>query len=172
MTSSIVQIRGSLLRAVAVPLFAAGLATAAAAQAPSSGATGAASSPSASWPVNTYLEESERASEAAALQRASQEPIGSPVNWTDGRTRASGTIVPLRVTGNTGSGECRDYNVTVNVPARTTSQWNTNMGTAGNIAVGSASSAMSPAFTRQFVAGACRTASGALVPSATPFGGH
>ena len=53
-------------------------------------------SPIAAWEVNIYLQDSERAAAAAALDQASRMPVGSQVGWNDTLTRASGGIVAAR----------------------------------------------------------------------------
>jgi hypothetical protein len=170
---------GALAAVVAATM--AGAATVATAQvaSPAAGASTPAAAV-ASSEINTFLVDSERASLTAALERASRDPTGAQTEWLDSRTRASGTIRPLgNVAGANGSAyggyggyggnggndngsACRAYDITVNVPARTTMQWNTNVGTAGNIAVGERTMPLSPAFTRQFTTQVCPPSNGAL----------
>ena len=126
-----------------------------------------ASSPVAAWEVNIYLQDSERARAAVALDQASRVPIGSSVGWADTLTRAAGTIVPTGDSRRADGAACRTYEVVVNVPRRD-QMVSRYLGVGGgqnrSVVYYDDPVQLSPAFARRFTAEACRTASGALIP--------
>jgi hypothetical protein len=144
------------------------IATIAAAQAPSPPA--ATTEPSASlagWDTDLYLGNSERARQAAALDQASRASIGQAMDWADVMTRASGSILPLRDYPGFGGARCRDYRVTVALPARNVMVWTTRFNTYNNSAVAREMPVpISPAFTRSFVAQACNAPTRLLASAA------
>jgi hypothetical protein len=133
---------------------------------PPPGDGGARAAPAVtSWDVNLYLQNSERANLETALERASQAPLGGSVTWVDSTTHASGEIRPLRDVAGPGGQTCRSYNVTVDVPRRTSGAWMTNMGTHESNTAQYAQESLSPAFTRRFTTDICSQTDGALVPA-------
>src|SRR5258708_15601211 len=68
-------------------------------------------SPIAAWEVNIYLQDSERASAAAALHQASRMPVGAQVGWNDTLTRATGAFVATGESRRADGAACRTYDV-------------------------------------------------------------
>jgi hypothetical protein len=134
-----------------------------------SGAARAQVSPSPvnAWEINIYLQDSERANAAAALDQASRMPIGASVAWNDTLTRAAGTFVATGETRRADGAACRTYDIQVNVPRRN-SMVNRYLAAGGGqsraITYYEDPVQLSPAFTRRFTQQACRTASGQLIP--------
>jgi hypothetical protein len=126
-----------------------------------------AQSPLSAWEVNIYLQDSERAAAAAALDQASRMPVGSQVVWNDTLTRAAGTFVPTGETRRADGSSCRTYDIVVNVPRRN-QMVNRYAGVGGgqnrSVVYYDDPVQLSPAFSRRFSQQACRTASGALIP--------
>ena len=126
-----------------------------------------APSPVNAWEVNIYLQDSERARAAAALDQASRAPVGATVAWNDSLTRAAGTIVPTGDSRRADGSACRTYDVLVSVPRRDSQVWQ-YLGTGGgqnrSVVYYQNDSQLSPPFARRFTAQACRTAGGVLVP--------
>ena len=104
------------------------------------------------------LEESEQANLHAALERASREPVGRTIVWLDSRTRASGSIRPLRDLAGTAGAACRDYDVIVDFPQRAPSQLAADPPASGGDGI--AVTSPRPGFTRQVVARICGPAQG------------
>lgn len=148
-------------------LSVAGVVAGVAAWAGAAQAQATASSPVAAWEINIYLQDSERARAAAALDQASRAPVGSTVAWNDASTRAAGTIVPTADSRRADGAACRTYDVVVAVPRRNQQVWSYHaMGPSSNptLQYYQQDAQVSPAFARRFTAQACRVASGALVP--------
>jgi len=126
-----------------------------------------APSPVAAWEINIYLQDSERARAAAALDQASRAPVGATVAWNDAATRATGTIVPTADSRRADGAACRTYDVVVAVPRRNQQVWSYySTGPSNNTSMHyyQQDVQVSPAFARRFTAQACRTASGTLIP--------
>jgi hypothetical protein len=114
-----------------------------------------------------YLQASERAHQAAALDRASREPIGTVIAWNDDDTHASGRIVALSEFAGFGGAPCRDYRVVVEVPQRNLMVWTSRYNTYNNSAVPrQMAEPLSPRFVREFVTNACGAPIG--LAAATP----
>jgi hypothetical protein len=124
-------------------------------------------SPIAAWEVNIYLQDSERASAAAALDQASRMPVGAQVAWNDTLTRASGAFVATGESRGADGASCRTYDIVVNVPRRN-QMVNRYAGVGGgqnrSVVYYDDPVQLSPAFARRFTQRACRTASGQLIP--------
>jgi hypothetical protein len=105
--------------------------------------------------LTLYLQSSERAHQAAALDRASRASIGSAIAWTDSYTHASGRVVALREFVGFGGAPCREYRVVVDVPRRNDMVWMGNAVSYNNTVPRQMPVQVSPPFTREFVTNAC-----------------
>ena len=136
-----------------------GASTGAAAQVPTP-APASPMTPVSGSEIHLYLRHGERERLAMALERARGSPVGSAITWSDAETRAAGSIVPLRDYRGERGMMCRDYDVTVQVPRRTTDEIVTE-GTDVQTVV--TMPQLSPPFALHFTEMACRS-SGTVEP--------